>query len=215
MPETSSEPGARRETAFGGLTIAYDDTVLEPRSWTTAQSHWAAELLRGAPEGPVLELCSGAGHIGLLAVTLSPRPLVQVDMNPRACAYARENAAAAAPVADVQVLEGPIDGTLEPTARFVGVIADPPWVRSDDTGDYPQDPSLAIDGGPEGLGLARTCVEVADGHLVEDGWLLLQLGTTGQVDALERWLAEPGSPSRSVREVREYADRGVLAHLGR
>jgi methylase of polypeptide subunit release factors len=213
MSDPSPEVSTRRETPFGGLTIAYDDSVLEPRSWTTAQSHWAADLLRGAPEGPVLELCSGAGHIGLLAVALTQRSLVQVDVNPRACAFARDNAAAAEPAVDVEVVEGPIDGALSAAARFAGVIADPPWVRSDETTRFPEDPLLAIDGGADGLHLARTCVEVAARHLVEGGWVLLQLGTTDQVEALERWLAGPGSPSLSVREVRRYTDRGVLAHL--
>ena len=64
---------------FGGLRIEYDARVLAPRAWTAAQSRWAAELIRTAPPGPVLELCAGAGHIGLLAVTLAPRPLVCVD----------------------------------------------------------------------------------------------------------------------------------------
>ena len=204
---------ASRHTTFGSLTIAYDDSVLEPRSWTTAQSHWAADLLRGVPDGPVLELCSGAGHIGLLAVVLAPRRLVQVDLNPAACAFARANAADAGPAVEVEVIEGPVDGALEPSARFVGVIADPPWVRSDETTRFPEDPLLAIDGGTDGLDLARTCVEVAGRHLVEGGWVLLQMGTTEQVEALEKWLAEPGSPDLSVREVRQYDDRGVLVHL--
>ena len=62
-----------RTIAFGPLTIAYDALVLEPRQWTTIQSEWARELLATAPPGPVLELCTGAGHIGLLAVTGTTR----------------------------------------------------------------------------------------------------------------------------------------------
>jgi methylase of polypeptide subunit release factors len=205
---------APRQTTFGGLAISYDDSVLEPRAWTTAQSRWAADLLRGEPAGPVLELCSGAGHIGLLAVALSPRDLVQVDMNPAACEFAHANAAAAGLAVGVQVLEGPVDGVLGPEARFAGVIADPPWVPSDETTRFPEDPLLAIDGGADGLDLARTCVEVAARHLVDHGWLLLQMGTTDQVEALRAWLTEPGSPRLTVREVREHGDRGVLVHLG-
>jgi methylase of polypeptide subunit release factors len=198
---------------FGGLSIEYDDTVLEPRSWTTAQSHWAADLLRRSPEGAVLELCSGAGHIGLLAATLGSRPLVQVDMDPAACAFARRNAAAARPVERVEVLEGPVDGTLDADARFVGVIADPPWVPSAETDRFPDDPLLAIDGGPEGLDVMRSCVRVAARHLVEGGWVLLQIGTEEQVKALDSWLSEPGSPRLTVGETRSYGDRGVLVHL--
>ncbi|MET0999811.1 MAG: methyltransferase, partial [Marmoricola sp.] len=53
---------------FAGIEIAYDHRVLKPRAWTTAQSLWAAALLPELPDGDVLELCSGAGHIGLRAV---------------------------------------------------------------------------------------------------------------------------------------------------
>ena len=96
-------------TPFGSLTIAFDDRVLRPRGWTTAQSEWAAELMLTAPGGPVLELCSGAGHIGLLAVAGSGRSLVCVDANPVACDYARANALQAGLAELVEVRE-----SLEP-----------------------------------------------------------------------------------------------------
>ena len=82
-----------RVVDFEGLRIEYDEHVLEPRAWTAQQSHWAAELINEAPPGPVLEVCSGAGHIGLLAVTLAPRSLVCVDADATACSYLRRNAA--------------------------------------------------------------------------------------------------------------------------
>ena len=80
---------------FGTLAITFDDRVLRPRKWTAAQSEWAAELMATAPAGPVLELCAGVGHIGLLSVAAADRRLVCVDANPVACDHARANAAAA------------------------------------------------------------------------------------------------------------------------
>jgi methylase of polypeptide subunit release factors len=204
---------APKKTTFGGLTIEYDDHVIEPRPWTTAQSHWAADLLRTSPAGAVLELCSGAGHIGLLAVTLRPRPLVQVDLDPVACGYARANATEAKPGEKVRVVEGPLESALDPAEVFVGVIADPPWVPSADVDRFPEDPTLAIDGGPDGLDLARSCIEVAARHLVTGGWVLLQIGTEAQVEALRTWLVESGPGGLQVREVRSYGDRGVLVLL--
>ena len=59
---------------IGGLAVAYGPDVLTPRPWTLAQSEWARDLLDEVPEGPILELCSGVGHIGLLAL-LSPLSL--------------------------------------------------------------------------------------------------------------------------------------------
>src|SRR6478752_6523726 len=132
---------------FGRLQITFDGRVLRPRSWTEAQSAWAAEIIRTAPAGQVLELCSGAGHIGLLAVLGSTRCLLCVDIDPVACEYARQNAEAAGLTSRVEVREGAMDEVLRDGERFAVVIADPPWVPRMEIGRFPEDPELAIDGG--------------------------------------------------------------------
>src|SRR5699024_7867451 len=80
------------ELTFGGLTISYDHRVMEPRPWTQGQSSWAAELLAKAPAGPVLELCAGVGHIGLVAVQDTQRDVVMVDFSPVTEQFAQHNA---------------------------------------------------------------------------------------------------------------------------
>ena len=199
--------------AFGPLTIAFDERVLRPREWTTAQSAWAADLMTTAPDGPVLELCSGAGHIGLLAVLLSSRPLVCVDASSVACDYARANAAAAGIADRVEIREGRLEEAVRDDERFPVVIADPPWVPAADTGQFPEDPLTAIDGGSDGLDVARAVLAVIDRHLAPGGSAVLQLGTTAQVDVLK---AEPclAEGRLTVVEVREE-ERGVLARLDR
>ncbi len=199
---------ALRSLAFGPLSISWHEGVLEPRPWTVAQSRWAAELAATLPEGPVLELCSGAGHIGLLTARLSGRPLVCVDISPAACALTRLNAESAGLVERVEVREGPMDAVLEPEEMFELIVADPPWVRSDGVGAFPDDPLLAIDGGADGLAVARQCLTVADGHLAETGQLVLQLGEGSQADALAR------ETDLVLREVRQE-ERGVLARWER
>jgi release factor glutamine methyltransferase len=202
------------EIDFGGLTIRYDERVLEPRPWTTSQSRWAADLLRDSPPGPVLELCSGAGHIGLLAVAFQPRDLVMVDLNPVACAFARENVERNPVTTVVEVREGSMDEVLDASERFAAVIADPPWVTTEEVARFPRDPVSAIDGGPDGMAVARLCLDVIDRHLTDLGWALLQLGNTAQVGALEEHLAV-SSHRLEVEEVREYDARGVLVLLTR
>ncbi len=124
--------------AFGTLTIAYDDRVLRPREWTAAQSDWAADLMTTAPGGTVLELCAGAGHIGLLAVAASGRRLLCVDANPVACDYARANAVAAGMAERVEVREGRLEEALAPEETFPVIIADPPWVPREQTRATPR-----------------------------------------------------------------------------
>ena len=203
--------GHTRELRFGSLDIAYDERVLEPRPWTAEQSRWGAELLADLPAGRVLELCTGAGHIGLLTAALSGRPLLAVDIDPVACSFARQNAARAG--LDVEVREGPMDRVLAADESFALVTADPPWVRRAETGRFPEDPLLAIDGGEDGLDLARLCLTVADAHLAEDGTVLLQLGTAAQVTEIDAWAAEHAR--LRVVETRAHGDRGVLARLSR
>ena len=195
---------------FEGLQIEYDERVLEPRPWTAMQSHWAAELIQVAPPGPVLELCSGAGHIGLLAVTLAPRPLVCVDADPAACEFLRRNAAHAGVPVDMR--ESRMDRALTPDEQFVVVIADPPWVSSAEVGQYPEDPLTAIDGGPDGLDLVRACLDVMATHLVPGGAALLQTGPD-QPEQVEALVAA-AYDGLEVRESR-VVERGAVVRIDR
>lgn len=182
--------------------------MLEPRPWTTAQATWGADLLTGGPGGDVLELCAGAGQIGLLTALGSTRALVMVDADPVACAWARTNAAARGGSGRVEVRCGALEEALAPHERFALVQADPPWVPSELTDEHPRDPLRAIDGGPAGLDVAVRCLEVGAGALLPGGSLLLQLGTESQVSALGPEAARLGL---LLREVRTFP-RGVVAH---
>lgn len=198
---------------FGGLDIAFDDRVLRPRPWTLAQSSWAADLLADAPPGPVLELFAGVGHIGLAAVAGSGRELVMVDLNPVAVELARRNVASAGMSSRVTVREGRIDEALEPDEQFALVVADPPWVPSAGIAEFPDDPVIAIDGGDDGLDLARTCCDVVARHLAPGGTAILQIGTSEQADVLERHLLDTGV-ALTRGETRLF-ERGVLVELVR
>lgn len=209
MPHSSAPTTEVATTRFGELDISYDSRVLAPREWTLAQSDWASELLPLAPAGKVLELCTGVGHIGLHAVLHSARALVAVDDNPAACDHARHNAAQAGLADRVEVRQGRLDDVLADGERFAMVVADPPWVPTDVVRLFPEDPVHAIDGGPDGLELTRTCLAVAGEHLLPEGVLLLQVGPD-QEDAVGREAADHGL---HLSEVRRFGDRGCLLKL--
>lgn len=200
------------QMAFGELTITFDERVLRPRPWTAGQSAWGAELLADAPAGPVLELCSGAGQIGLLAVHGSERRLVCVDANPVACAFTLQNAAAAGLGDRVEVRNGDLATMVPAEEQYALVLADPPWVPAAETSQYPEDPLLAIDGGADGLVVAIACVQVAAAHLLPGASLLLQLGTDAQVDALAGSVAP--AAGLTLHSTRPF-ERGVVARFVR
>jgi len=194
-------------TTFGHLEIEYDGNVLTPRPWTALQSRWASELLREAPPGPVLELCAGVGQIGLLAVAGHARRLVCVDSSADACRHARRNAEAAGLGDLVEIRERALGDALADDERFALVIADPPWVPSAETGRYPEDPLTAIDGGPDGLDVARACVAAVRHHLLPGAPILLQLGSREQASDLAA-----GCPGLEVGGIRE-GSAGVVVLL--
>lgn len=197
-----------RRVRFGPTEVAYDEAVLEPRPWTIEQSRWASRLLSRLPEGPVLELCAGAGQIGLVVAVETGRPLVQVDADPRACAYARCNAEHAGVASDVRC--GDLARALAPDERFPLVLADPPYVPTDEVTSHPDDPVAAIDGGPDGLDVARTCLAVAAAHLADDGLVVLQLGSAEQSELARPVAAEAGL---EVVEVCDVPGGGALVLL--
>jgi len=195
---------------FGRLRIAFDERVLRPRAWTENQSLWAAELLPSLPAGTVLELCSGAGQIGLLAVAGSGRRLVCVDLNPVAAEYIAANAVAAGVRNRVEIRLGRIDDSLAPRERFPLIIADPPWVPRSETARFPEDPLVAIDGGEDGMGVVRECLAAIEAHLGSGGVALLQLGPGGQGEAVAELLAD----SKLVAgETRDFGESGVLLRI--
>jgi methylase of polypeptide subunit release factors len=200
-----------RRTSFGGLTIAHDHRVLTPRRWTLQQSRWALELLQELPDGPVLELCCGAGQIGLVVAAGTTRQLVCVDADPVAARYTLDNAVAAGLQDRVEMRLRPLRDALENGETFPLILADPPWVTREEVGRFPDDPVTAIDGGPAGgLDVARECLHVIGKHLTSEGRALLQLGSSRQVEALA---AEIDDAGLRVTATRAFGDRGVLVLL--
>lgn len=205
---TNPDGAVAQSCTFGPLTIGYDARVLTPRPWTLLQSAWAAELAREAPAGPLLEICAGAGHIGLVAALDSGRPLVQIEADPVAAQWARSNAAAAGLAEHVDVRQAPMHNALEAGEQFPVVLADPPYLPTAEIERWPEDPVSAIDGGADGLDLVRQCLAVAADHLLPGGPLLLQVAGDAQAEAVRALSAD--GPLRWVDTRRHDAERAVV-----
>lgn len=172
---------------FGPLQVSYDDTVLEPRPWTMAQASWAVELATAFKPtgGRMAELCCGAGHIGQAALaTLPGWGLVQVDIDGHACELASANAAANGLADRLEVRTADLATALRSGESFPIVLADPPYLPTDEVGAWPADPPLAIDGGVDGLRLLERCLDAAGRHVEPDGAVLVQVRGPRQAEAL-------------------------------
>jgi methylase of polypeptide subunit release factors len=197
-----------RQVAFGPVRIGFDATVLEPRHWTIAQSRIAVDLLRDEPPGAVLELCTGAGHIGLATAAWTGRPLVQVDDSADACRWARHNAAANGLAVDVR--HAPMEEALDDGEQFALVLADPPYVPTRQVTRYPDDPRHAIDGGADGLDVVRACLAVITRHAGASAPVVLQVRGPAQADRVAALVQQDGLPFAAERAHVVSPERAVL-----
>ena len=105
-----------------------------------------------------------------------------------------------------------MDAVLGEDEEFAVIVADPPWVRTADVSRFPEDPVTAIDGGDDGLDLARTCLDVVNRHLVVGGSALLQVGPLDQAQRVAALVAP--YDGLDVVDVRGY-ERGALLRIDR
>jgi len=165
---------------FCGLRIAVDPGVFVPRRRTELLVREAVAL--APPSAVVVDLCCGSGAVGAaLAAVLGLAELHAADVDPGAVACARRNLPGA------QVHAGDLFEALPEALRGrVDVLAaNVPYVPSDAIALMPpearvHEPRTALDGGADGLAVARRVIDGAPSWLAAGGSLLFETGE-GQV----------------------------------
>jgi len=166
----------------------------------------------GAAPIPVVDVGTGSGTIAVaLAVALRRRgmlgavSILATDISEDALGVAAENVVAHV-VADAVRLQAadllPPDGVL-----FDLVLANLPYVRADVIPTLPVatsfEPTVALDGGPDGLAVIRRLLALLPTRLSDDGLALLEIGAD-QGDAIAATVARNpparGMPRESRRE---------------
>ena len=85
----------------------------------------------------------------------------------------------------MEVRQGRLETAVREDEQFPVIIADPPWVPRDLTWQFPEDPLPAIDGGVDGLDVARACLAVVADHLApEQGAVLFVEDANGDVSRI-------------------------------
>jgi release factor glutamine methyltransferase len=173
---------------FCGLRVALQPGVFVPRRRTALLVRLATAL----PARLVVDLCCGSGAVAAAIAAERPDLTVHaVDLDPTAVACARRNVPGQVHHGDLyQPLPGQLRGhvdVLVANAPYVptGAIATlPPEAR-----DY--EPRAALDGGPDGLDVARRVITGAGTWLAPGGHLLVESGAA-QAPALAAQMSAAG-----------------------
>jgi release factor glutamine methyltransferase len=181
---------------FHGLAFAADRRALIPRPETERLVDLAerevvhrltdAPRAEGAPRLRILDVGTGSGAIAITLATLLARKrmldeveIVATDISAEALELARENAVGHA-LGERIAFEQADLAPGSAAERWDLLLANLPYVRSGVMPSLPAattfEPSLALDGGPDGLDVIGRLLDLLPVVLADDGIALLEIG---------------------------------------
>jgi ribosomal protein L3 glutamine methyltransferase len=172
-----------------GLPFYVDERTIVPRSFIgeLLDTHFAGDDGEGASliDDPmeidsVLDLCTGSGCIAILASQSFPNAQVDaVDLSSAALAVAMRNVIDYGLDERLTLYKGDLFEPLGDNTYDL-IITNPPYVDAQGMADLPDEclaePSMAFDGGVDGLDIVRKIIEQAGNHLTPHGGLLCEVG---------------------------------------
>jgi release factor glutamine methyltransferase len=180
------------EREFYGRRFEVTPAVLIPRPDTETLVEQALLRLRAAdaPQGRVLDLCTGSGAVGLsLAAELPERLLLVTDVSSDALAVAKENAEQLGLEARVELRQGDLFAAVPDGERFALITVNPPYIGAHelpelaaDVRDY--EPRAALDAGSDALSFYRRLAPQAARYVLDGGSLLVEVGYTQAAEVM-------------------------------
>ena len=204
---------------FWSLDLEISPAVLDPRPDTETLIEVALDCLKSRRAEVLRILDWGVGSGAILATLLVELPNavgVGVDISPAACGVARCTLTKYGLAERASIVEGGWE--TAPAGPYDLIVSNPPYLESSAIeGLDPEvrrfDPTLALDGGPDGLTAYRAIAALAPGILADGGEFLLEIGTR-QACAVSNILHLNGFGSIAVRRDLGGNDRVVTARMG-
>jgi release factor glutamine methyltransferase len=206
---------------FYGIDFYVDGRVLIPRPETELLVEEAIQFARhDFPLGrqpAIADIGTGSGAIAVsLALALPQAVIYATDISPSALQVARTNCERHKVDGRITLLCGNL---LQPLPKPVDmIVANLPYVRSCDLTTLSQEitefePTKALAGGEDGLGMIRCLLNQLQGRLYPGGCLLLEVGQ-GQAEAV-RSLANSYLPQANTKSIADLGgiDRAIKVML--
>ena len=201
---------------FRGVRVRLTEAVLVPRPETEMLVEWALTLLPEPGDRRLLAIDIGTGSGCVACALASERPdldVIAVDLSPAAAAVARDNARALGVTARVRVVAADLLECVR-DLRADLIVSNPPYLP---TALVPElepevrthEPSLALDGGPDGLALIRRIAATVRRCLKPSGAVALETAGDAQAEAAAALLRSAGWQAVAVRADLAGVDRFV------
>ena len=162
---------------FMGFEFYVDERVLIPRMDTENLCDAAYNYIYRKKGAKVLDLCAGSGAIGLSLKKMCPHLHVTLsDISADAGNVQKINAEG---LDDVEILTGDMFTTVT-GRKFDLIVCNPPYIPSRDIpglqAEVHREPSLALDGGDDGLDFYRLLADNYRNYLNDGGRIYMEIG---------------------------------------
>jgi release factor glutamine methyltransferase len=180
---------------FCGREFAVSGRVLIPRPETEVLASYADALMKATgPEGVLADWCTGSGCIAVTLLADNPGwRAYAADASADALAVAAENASLHGVSDRLTLIEcaDPSEARSVVAARALDLfVANPPYIPTRDiaaleTQVRGYEPALALDGGPDGLDVARSLLEKIPQFMKPSAPMLFETGGLEQIEAMK------------------------------
>jgi ribosomal protein L3 glutamine methyltransferase len=167
-----------------GVPFYIDERAIVPRSYLgeLLDEHFGDDgmLLDPRRVARVLDLCTGSGCLAILAARRFPKARVDaVDLSGDALDVARRNVREHKLGRRVSLHRGDLFAPLG-DRKYDLIISNPPYVDAQGMADLPREcryePTMAFDGGADGIAIVRRIIDEASRFLKPGGGLLCEVG---------------------------------------
>ena len=201
---------------FYGLDFSIDPAVLIPRPETELLVETALEWLQAHPRNHhAADVGTGSGCIAVtLAAHVPGLHIAAIDISPAALQIARANARKHHVADRIDFIQADLLDLRLPPSSFSLIAANLPYIPTETLHDleiFGREPTLALDGGPDGLNLIHRLMHAAPRYLAPGGLMLLEIEASQGSAALT--LARKTFPSAKVSLHPDLAGRDRLIRV--
>jgi release factor glutamine methyltransferase len=162
---------------FFGLKFGVTPDVLIPRPETELLVERAITWLQAHPgHRQAADVGTGSGCIGIaLAVTIPDLEVTATDISPTAVRMARRNAVKNGVAKRMDIIHSDL---FPPEKEFNLIVANLPYIPTKTLQKLPifgREPTLALDGGKDGLDMIRRLLTAAPDRLIPGGLMLVEI----------------------------------------
>jgi len=182
------------EKEFYGYNFYIEDGVLIPRPDTEILVETALDIIKKYSLKTVLDLCTGTGCIAITIKKENPNTEVTAgDISPVSQKVFTINNRNLANNSVIFVKTDLFSSFKN--KKFDIIVTNPPYLTTDETDERVEDgwkePTLALDGGRDGLDLIKKIIKQAPEYLNTNGWLIIEAGDS-QMDEMKILMIERG-----------------------